>query len=43
MGFEIMITQVLNNEIISEISLTDCNDISKTTVKVENNDCEFID
>ena len=42
MGFEVMITEVKDNEIIREYSINEVKDI-KEIIKVENNDCDFID
>jgi len=43
MGFEVMITEVKNNEIIREYNINDVKDIKKTVAKVDNDGCEFLD
>ncbi len=44
MGFEMRIIEVKNNEIIRQIDLSECNDISISRVtKVDNEECEFLD
>jgi superfamily II DNA or RNA helicase len=42
MGFEMKVIEVKDNQIIRELDIDETNDISKQ-VKVDNEDCEFID
>ena len=43
MGFEILISEVKNNEIIREYSINDVKNIKNTVEKIENEECEFLD
>lgn len=43
MGFEVMVTEVKNNDIIREYSINDVKDIKKTVDKIDNDDCDFVD
>lgn len=42
MGFEMRIIEVKNNEILRQLDLSECNDISLVS-KVNNEECEFLD
>lgn len=42
MGFELRIIEVKNNEILRQIDISECNDITQVT-KVNNEECEFLD
>jgi superfamily II DNA or RNA helicase len=42
MGFEMRIIEVKNNEILRQIDISECNDITQVT-KANNEECEFLD